>query len=59
MYARATGVAGGLNTSRLKLTRFLRQPWDNKPYRSWPKLGLAEVIKCAAVDAALFYYPYR
>ena len=38
MYARATRAVGGLNTSRLELTRLLLQPWDNKPYRSWPKL---------------------
>ena len=35
----------------------LRPPWDNKLYRSWPKLMPA--VSCPAVRATLFYYFYH
>ncbi len=44
-----------VNSFSFGLLWFLRQHWDNKLYRSWPKLVHPEIIQCPAVDATLFY----
>ena len=37
---------------------FLRQPWDKKLHRSWPKLAQVENTNCPAVVATPFDRPF-
>jgi hypothetical protein len=56
--------AGGLclliTETLVELVRLpLRQPWNHKPYGSWPKILQVEVTYCSAVVATQSHCSYR